>query len=92
MQLDGSISGWAAVVLGAALVAVNVHAARRYGWVPRREHLRDPNGLAYAAFWNFLSADKWTAEGVALHRRYLGFLARTAAGLGALWLVLDALT
>ncbi len=41
----------------------------KYGVVPKREHLRDPKGVPYAAFWNLFSHDKWTDEGVALHKR-----------------------
>ena len=46
----------------------------KYGLVPKREHLRDPNGLLYGAFWNFFSSEKWTDEGVAFHKRLVAEL------------------
>jgi hypothetical protein len=63
------------VTLGAAIwfigsIALGIRIYRKYGIVPKREHLRDPRGTPYAAFWNFFSRDKWTDEGVAFNKRY----------------------
>ena len=58
--------GW--IWLGAGL-AWGLRLNLKYGTVPKRRHLRDPHGLLYAAFWNFFSREKWTDEGVALHKR-----------------------
>ena len=92
MSVDGSISRWPALVFVAAVVAVNVYSARRFGLVPKSKHLRDPRTIPYAAFWNFLSERKWTAEGVEFHKKYLVFVAKMAAGLVVLWCVLDAIS
>jgi len=92
VSLDGSIARWPALVFGAAIVAVNIYAARRYGLVPKHKYLRDPRTIPYAAFWNFLSDKKWTAEGVELHKQYLAFVAKVAAGLVVLWCILDAIS
>ncbi len=54
----------------------------KYGMVPKREHLRDPNGLLYGAVWNFFSREKWTDEGVAFHKR----LVTELFGFFAIWL------
>jgi hypothetical protein len=86
--LDGSMSRGAALAFGAAIIGVNIYSARRYRLVPKRAHLRDPRGARYAAFWNFLSEQKWTADGVEFHRRYMAFLAKVAAGLVVLWIML----
>ncbi len=92
MTLDGSISRWPALVFVAALLAAIIYSARRYGVVPKSKYLRDPRTIPYAAFWNFLSEKKWTAEGVEFHRQYLASTAKIAVGLFVLWLILDAIS
>ena len=75
-----------------AFVAVMVYSWVRFGIVPKAKHLRRPGDTLYAASWNFLSEEKWTPEGIALHKQVIKFGVTIAIGLGALWLVLDALT
>jgi hypothetical protein len=92
MRLNWQVTGWGLWVMGAVILATTIYSMARYGTVPKREHLRDPRGVPYAAFWNFLSAEKWTPEGLAFHRRVIRFSVRSFVGLLTLWLVLDALT
>ena len=54
----------------AAGLAWGLRLSFKYGLVPKREHLRDPNGLLYGAVWNLFSREKWTDEGVAFHKRW----------------------
>ncbi len=69
-------------------VAWGVRLSFKYGLVPKREHLRDPNGLLYGAVWNLFSKEKWTDEGVAFHKRWaLDVLAFAAVWVGAYFLL-----
>jgi hypothetical protein len=65
-----------------------VRQSFKYGLVPKREHLRDPNGLLYGAVWNLFSKEKWTDEGVAFHKRWaIELLAFAAVWVGAYFLL-----
>jgi hypothetical protein len=90
--MDGSISPWGNWILLAWIAGAGIYALMRFGIVLKREHLRDPDAVPFMAPWHILSPDKWTPEGVAFNRRFLAFLVKTVAGLGALWLLLDLFT
>ena len=90
--MDGSIARWANWVLVAWFAGAGVYAVARFGLLPKREHLRDPNGLPFMAPWHILSPEKWTAEGLAFNRRVLLFFLKAIAGGAALWIALDILT
>ncbi len=90
MRLNGHVANPAHIVLLGALAAWVVYAVRRFGIVPKHEHLRDRRDVAYAAPWNFLDERKWTPEGIALHRRLLRFWAKSLVTGCVLWLIFDA--
>jgi hypothetical protein len=92
VALDSSISnrlaGW--LWLGVAL-AWGARINFKYGIVPKREHLLNPADPSYGPVWHWLSPVKWTAEGIAFHRRLIRELLVFLGAWLALFLVLDAL-
>jgi hypothetical protein len=91
MRLNGEI-GSAAVGLGFLAVFVivaNLVERRLNPQPPRERYLRNPNDLLFVAFWNVLSSEKWTEEGLAFHRRRLQFIPVALLTFGVGWLILD---
>jgi len=91
MTLDGSISSPAAGVgiLIFFIVAGNALERRWNPQPPRERYLRRPDDIPGVAFWNILSREKWTEEGLRFHRRRLLFIPIALAALACLWLFAD---
>ena len=65
-DIDNPTVGWLWLAAG---ILWGLRLNFKYGIVPKREHLRDPEGPLYIATWNVFSRSKWTDEGVALHKK-----------------------
>ena len=92
VPFDGQISRSGMYLLFAYWVVFGLVGWLRMGRFGRVEHLRDPGDSLILAPWNVLDPQKWTEDGLALHRRWLRFLGLGALSLIALILLLDALT
>ena len=87
-EIDKPIVGWLWLVSG---ILWGIRVNLKYGIIPKREHLRDPNGSLFIATWNVFSHAKWTDEGVAFHKRIAVELGAFAATWVLAYFILAAL-
>jgi hypothetical protein len=81
--LGKPILSWVWFFAGIAWI---VRLSWKYGIVPKQEHRRDPNSGPFFSFWSLFSYEKWTDEGVALHKR----LVLELLAFGAIWVLAAA--
>lgn len=91
MTLDGSISSPVAGIAFFALFLVGANwLERRWNPQPPRErYLRRPDEVPLVAFWNLLSTEKWTDEGIRFHKRRMLFIPVALLGFAGMWLLAD---
>lgn len=91
MTLDGNIRNhWAGSVFALLLIGWSANTYRRFGFVLKREHLRDPHGWLTATPFSFLSRSKWTDAGVEFHKAFLRYSVGALAVLVVVFLILDS--
>ena len=93
MKLDFTIEHPLASGLFIAVAAVyTVRTWLRFGRVYYRDNLRDEDQWLWVAALSPFDERIWTDEGIALHREYFSYSARSATIGVLLWVVLDALS
>jgi hypothetical protein len=93
MRLDGTIANTPVglTVLAVFVVLGNWFERRWNPMPPRERYQRDPNRVPIVAFWNLFDERRWTAEGIAFHRRRMVFAFWAVLVFGCGWLLLDSI-